>query len=76
MQILIKILINVHLLVNEMCEYHNARRNDKNLKNVFIGKVQINNLYTIHFTLLIILFYLTNSHLKYLGTSSKHTIET
>jgi len=30
MQILIQVLINVHLLVNELCEYQNARCNDKN----------------------------------------------
>ena len=30
MWILIKFLINVHLLVNELCEYQNARCNDKN----------------------------------------------
>jgi len=29
MQILIKVLINVHLLVNELCEYQNARCDDK-----------------------------------------------
>jgi len=29
MQILIKVLINVHLLVNKLCEYQNARCNDK-----------------------------------------------
>ena len=27
--ILIEVLINVHLLVNELCEYQNARCNDK-----------------------------------------------
>jgi hypothetical protein len=27
---LFKILINVHLLVNELCEYYNSRRNYKN----------------------------------------------
>jgi len=30
MYILIKVLINVHLLVNDLCEYQNARCNDKN----------------------------------------------
>jgi len=29
MQISIKVLINVHLLVSELCEYQNARCNDK-----------------------------------------------
>ena len=29
MQIVIKVLINVHLLVNELCEFRNARCNDK-----------------------------------------------
>jgi len=30
MYILIKYLINVYLFVNELCEYQNARCNDKN----------------------------------------------
>ena len=30
--IVIKVLINVHLLVNELCEYQNARYNDKNVQ--------------------------------------------
>jgi len=30
MQILIKVLINVHSLVNELCEHQNAQCNDKN----------------------------------------------
>ena len=29
MYILIRVLINVHLLVNELCEYQNVRRNNK-----------------------------------------------
>jgi len=29
MQIVLKFLINVRLLVNELCEYQNARCNDK-----------------------------------------------
>ena len=32
MQIVIKFLINVHLLVNELCEYQNVRCNDKKKK--------------------------------------------
>jgi hypothetical protein len=34
MEILIKVLINVHLLVNELCEYQNVRYNDKNYRVV------------------------------------------
>jgi len=30
MKIVIKVLINVHLLVNELCEYQNEQCNDKN----------------------------------------------
>ena len=36
MQIVIKVLINVHLLVNELCEYQNARCNDKKYVHLFI----------------------------------------
>ena len=35
MYIIIKVLINVHLLVNELCEYQNARCNDKNSPILF-----------------------------------------
>jgi hypothetical protein len=36
MYILIKVLINVHLLVNELCEYSNTRCNDKKIFLVFL----------------------------------------
>jgi len=40
MQILIEVLTNVHVLVNELCEYQNARCNDKKnyCVNVYVQK--------------------------------------
>ena len=35
MQIVIRVLINVRLLVNELCEYKNAQCNDKNPVPIF-----------------------------------------
>ena len=34
MQIVIRVLINVHLLVNELCEYQGARCNDKKILGI------------------------------------------
>jgi hypothetical protein len=52
MLIVIKGLINVHLLVNELCEYQNARLNDKiifhvcpDMANVF---TYLNYVFTFH----------------------------
>ena len=45
MQILIKVLINVHLLVNELCEYQNGRSNDKKIYR-YLFKKKLNVPYT------------------------------
>jgi len=37
--------MNVHLLVNEMCEYQNERCNDKNIDKFFLFVLQ-----PVHFT--------------------------
>jgi len=47
MLIVFRVLINLHLLVNELCEYQNARCNDKNFsrfncaKETFVIGMQI-----------------------------------
>jgi len=38
MYIVIKVLINVNLLVNELCEYQNVRCNDKKMGVVVFSK--------------------------------------
>ena len=37
-----EVLMNVHLLVNELCEYQNARCNDKKLYSIVCTAAQKN----------------------------------